>query len=152
MHYCHTQGWGSGSGYGSGRIRWFLNRRIRIRYFFQRIRIRIIRFSSFRFEVGSGGGVGSGAVVVFQLSRIGICGKKLRILLPDFFSFFRMLNNKLSVQYENGKVAKYVSGERMHNGKFIIIAHKQDCSSSSGVSFCMIWYKTQEEIKGIELI
>jgi len=37
----------------------------------------------------------------------------------------RMLNNKLSVQYENGKVAKYVSGERMHNGKFIIIAHKQ---------------------------
>ena len=34
----YRQGWGS----GSGRIRWFLARRIRIRYFFQRIRIRIL--------------------------------------------------------------------------------------------------------------
>ena len=48
---------------------------------------------------------------------------------------FRMLNNKLSVQYENGKVAKYVSGERMHNGKFIIIAHKQDCYQAQGFIF-----------------
>jgi len=38
----------------------------------------------------------------------------------------KIVKNSLSVTYDNGKIVKYRSGEKMHNGKILIISRKED--------------------------
>jgi len=38
----------------------------------------------------------------------------------------QILKNSLSVTFDNGKIVKYRSGEKMHNGKLLIISHKEN--------------------------